>query len=153
MRLFIFSTAVIGSITGLFCLLIWFLLSCPDYLVKPTIIMSGISLFYIFYVRNLLGRLVDWFWKKYRGNRNSLKLDNSKKELEDTIRWTEAMNARKRWEYKNPYKNHSDPEMQELIRLELGAYMLWLDSHPQCYDPESEVYMKHLSGSMNDWVL
>ena len=53
--------------------------------------------------------------------------------LVDTNRWCNTTKKVRDWEEDNPFIPKSDPEYQELLRIMIGAYMLWLDSHPH-YD-------------------
>lgn len=61
-------------------------------------------------------------------------LKDSKDALRATNQWCDAGKALEEWQKNNPFESQSHPKAQELIRIEAGAYMLYLDAHPNVND-------------------
>jgi len=55
-----------------------------------------------------------------------------KRQLYTSSNWRDATEKREHWEKMNPFCGESDPVLQRLLRIEMGAFMLWLDAHPEC---------------------
>lgn len=49
-------------------------------------------------------------------------------------KWKEARSRREEWETQNPYAPAWHRERQELLRIELGAFMLFVDKGPRFSD-------------------
>ena len=73
-------------------------------------------------------------------NRKAIKKLESEKAASEA--WSRALVTRNNWHKEHPYASLSHPEHQKLLRQELGAYMRWLEIHPETLDDESE-YVKH----------
>ncbi|MBM2817553.1 MAG: hypothetical protein HW401_143 [Parcubacteria group bacterium] len=55
----------------------------------------------------------------------------STKGLSDTDR------AMMEWQDKNPYGSVYDPDFQDLLKCNIGAYLIWKAYHPYCSDDGS----------------
>lgn len=55
-------------------------------------------------------------------------------QLWTTNNWCRASDQLQRWVETHPDDPISHPQAQWFLKWELGAYMLWIDAHPDCAD-------------------
>lgn len=89
-------------------------------------------------IKAILGLLVIWIiWNQvYR-------TIISKKALKSTNKWCDVGEKIRDWKINNPNKSSSHPELQTIIKEEIGAYKIFLKYHPYCED--NGKYLKRLS--------
>lgn len=136
--LFCFLVSVLLYIIGAIVSLHLILENCPEAGLKPALI------FWIFLTIYILYKGDRFFDKSFEEGLLS-KMNSS---VDDTKRWMDAQSKRVKWKEEHPYENTSHPEYQRLLRIELGAHMLWLDSHPECLHLNK---IESLSGQIEYW--
>jgi len=67
-----------------------------------------------------------------------------------TENWLNASRAYSDWIENHPLESDSHPEAQKLLRIMVGAYILFLDAHPEI---DGTAYLNYLIDEMEDWVL
>lgn len=107
---------------------------------SKTLIVVGIFVF-CYFVRKTARRL------EQQAGEDLLQTNRS---LRTTRQWCDASKAFLSWIEEHPWENLSHPEAQRLLRIETGAYMLWLDAHPYCPDDGHLAFLMEL---MEDWVV
>jgi hypothetical protein len=73
------------------------------------------------FVFHLCVSLCDYFKKKNHKNGASKQ-------------WRQARNELWAWNYDHPYTTENNPELQRLIQIETGAYMRYIEWHPEKAD-------------------
>lgn len=56
-----------------------------------------------------------------------------RRQIRDTARYCQASNARFYYQLQHPDLGYGDPHFQTMVQIELGAYLLWAESHPSQY--------------------
>lgn len=70
--------------------------------------------------------------------------------LAATKQWGDASGRLLKWIEKHPFYSESDAEFQALLRTEIGAYMMWLDTHPFCNNEHNRNHLSSLMERVND---
>lgn len=97
-----------------------------------------LSMYLIYMIPIWCDKLCDCLLKKY-----------PPKTTRAVIQWCDACEARRRWHEAHPFASSSSPEAQRLLRIELGARMLFQEACPHVDSRE----IGWLSQQMEDWVL
>ena len=111
-------------------------------------IMKFLVIWAIFAIPALLsvpGNLIAYFFAKKL-------LTKENRALAATNQWCDASERLQEWLQKHPFYSESDPEFQELLQAEIGAYTIWLDAHPYCANKEHhQEHLRFLMEKMCDY--
>jgi len=66
--------------------------------------------------------------------------------------WCDADDRLNKWIREHPFYSESDQEFQELLQAKIGAYTIWLDTHPySANEKHHQEYLRFLMEKMRDY--